>query len=109
MKIGFPPLLISFTTSVWNPMAPIAIMIKNFDNSFKGTNISAGTPIAVAAVVITLAPIKNKIKNGNTLFNDTFSPSVPSVFFVRKKASTNVIGMIASVRVNFTVTALSSV
>lgn len=65
--------------------------------------------MAVAVVVMIDAPIKNNIKNGNTCFMDTFSAPSPSVFRARKNASTNVIGMIASVLVNFTVTALSKV
>ena len=94
---------------VLNPIAPIAIIIKNLDKSLSGTNTSAGTPTAVAIVVIKLAPIKKRIKNGNTCFNDTLSPSPFSAFLACKNAKTKVIGMIANVLVSFTVTALSSV
>ena len=87
----------------------IAITIKNLDSSFNGENTSGETPTDTAIVVIRLAPIKNKIKNGNTFFIETVPPSAEPAFRIRKNASANVIGMIANVRVNFTVTALSSV
>lgn len=109
IKIGFPPLFTNFTTFVLNPIAPIAITMKNLDNSFNGWNVSAGIPAAVATVVIILAPMKKSIKNGNTLRIDTFSPLCSSAFLARYSASPKVIGMIASVLVNFTVTALSNV
>ena len=49
------------------------------------------------------------MKNGKIFLKSTRFP--PSCFSrrVRRKASTNVMGMMASVRVSFTVTALSSV
>ena len=59
-------------------------------------------------VVIKDAPIKYKIKKGKIFFKSTFFPSFPD-FFVRMKARTKVIGIIAKVLVSFTVTALSSV
>ena len=34
--IGFPPVLISCTTLLFNPIATIAIIIINFDNSLTG-------------------------------------------------------------------------
>ena len=83
--------------------------MKNLDSSFNGWNVSAGIPAAVATVVIILAPMKKSMKNGNTLRIDTFSPLCSSAFLARCTASPRVIGMIASVLVNFTVTALSSV
>ena len=102
-RIGRPPLFINFTMSVLNPIAAIAIIIKNLDKSLSGTNTSAGTPTAVAIVVITLAPKKNKIKNGNTCFRDTLSPSFSSAFLALINASTSVIGIIAKVHVSFTI------
>ena len=108
-KIGRPPLFTSFTISVLNPIAAIAIIIKNFDNSFSGLNIAAGTPIDVATVVMRLAPIKKRIKNGKTFLKDTFSPLSFSAFLALINASARVIGIIANVLVNFTVTALSNV
>ena len=50
-----------------------------------------------------------RIKNGNTCFKETFSEPFPLSFLVLTKASTNVIGIIASVLVSLTVTALSRV
>ena len=58
IKIGFPPLFTSFTIFVLNPIAAIAIMIKNFETSFIGAKKSAETPKETAIVVIILAPIK---------------------------------------------------
>lgn len=55
---GFPPVLISFTTFEFNPMADIASTIKNLLNSLKGINADIGTPKFVATVVITEANIK---------------------------------------------------
>ena len=51
------------------------------------------------------------MKNGKIFFRSTALPAAPLFFAARvlMRASTNVIGMIASVRVNLTVTALSSV
>ena len=39
IKIGFPPVLISFIILVFKPIAAIAIIIKNFDNCLKKANI----------------------------------------------------------------------
>ena len=108
-RIGRRPLFTSLTIFVLNPIDVIAITIKNLDSSFNGENTSGETPTHTAIVVIRLAPIKNKIKNGNTFFIETVPPSAEPAFRIRKNASANVIGMIANVRVNFTVTALSSV
>ena len=82
---------------------------KNLDSSFNGANTSAGTPAAVAMVVITDAPMKNRMKNGNTCLIEIFPAPSPFSRLVRISASTSVIGIIARVRVSFTVTALSSV
>ena len=65
----------------------------------------AETPADIATVVIRLAPVKKRIKNGKLCLTDTLSPFVPSAFRLLNKARASVIGMIASVRVSFTVTA----
>ena len=54
---------------VFNPIAVIAQMIKNLLNSFIGLNTEADTPKFVATVVITEAPRKKRMKNGNTFEN----------------------------------------
>ena len=66
---GFPPVLISLMIFVFNPIAVIAQMIKNLLNSFIGLNTEADTPKFVATVVITEAPRKKRMKNGNTFEN----------------------------------------
>ena len=53
--------------------------------------------------------MKNRMKNGNTCLIETFPAPSPFSRLVRISASTSVIGIIARVRVSFTVTALSSV
>ena len=58
---------------------------------------------------MTDASTKYRIKNGKIDFRLTFTPSLLRSFFVRQNARTRVIGMIASVLVSLTVTALSSV
>ena len=50
--IGFPPVLMSWITLLFNPMAAIAIIIINFDNSLIGWNTSALTPICMQSVVM---------------------------------------------------------
>lgn len=106
-KIGLPPVFINFTISVLNPIAAIAITMKNFDNSFNGLKTFASTPIFKATVVIILARTKYKINIGNIFLSSTFSDC--SCFLVLKYDNTKVIGIIANVLVNFTVTALSNV
>lgn len=111
---GFPPDLINFTTLLLSPIAAIAIMIKNFDNSFNGANTSALTPIVIHTVVITAAMMKYKMNIGNALFKLNLFDA-ESAFpdfaadFARIRDNTSVIGIIASVRVSFTVTAVFSV
>ena len=61
--IGFPPVLISLMISVFNPIAAIAITIKNLLSSLNGVKKLVDTPQPTAIVVITDAPIKYKIKN----------------------------------------------
>ena len=60
-------------------------------------------------MVITDARAKYRIKNGNIFEKLTFLPPLFFSLFVRRNARTNVIGIIASVLVSFTVTALSNV
>lgn len=50
---------------VFNPIAAIAITIKNLLHSFKGAVTVAGS---WKTVVITLARMKNKTKNGKDFF-----------------------------------------
>ena len=84
MIIGFPPFLIKFTKFVFNPIAHIAIAIKNFASHFiagiklpiyRVVNPLSG--IIPIMVVSTAAAIKYKIKNGNTLLNENEVPSPP--------------------------------
>ena len=49
---GFVPVLISFTMSVFSPIAAIAITIKNLLNILNGAKKSAGTEHETAIVVI---------------------------------------------------------
>ena len=111
---GFPPDLINFTTLLLSPIAAIAIMIKNFDNSFNGANTSALTPILIHTVVMIAAMMKYKMNIGNALFRlNLFAEesAVPAfeADLARIRDNTSVIGIIASVRVSFTVTAVFSV
>lgn len=57
-KIGFPPLLISFTILVLSPIAAIAITIKNLLSVLNGTNTLLGTPSDEHTVVIIEARTK---------------------------------------------------
>lgn len=92
-------------------MAAIARTIKNLLKVFTGLKIEASTPHETAMVVMIEAAIKYRIKNGKIFLNSTFEVSPPSFFSLRvlMRASTRVIGMIASVLVSFTVTAVSRV
>ena len=109
IKIGFAPDLINLIRSVLRPIAPIAIIIINLLRFFIGVKKAAGTlKKLVHTVVISEAAMNQSMKNGKIFLISTFLPSVDS-FLVRIKARLRVIGMIASVRVSFTVTALSSV
>ena len=102
------PVLINLTMFVLRPIAHIAATIKNLLTVFNGAKKSGETPAATAAVVTTDAAIKYKINIGKTDFSRTFSPSA---FALRAaaKAKISVIGMMASVRVSLTITALSNV
>ena len=86
-------------------------MMKNLDNSFSGANTSALTPRLMHIVVIIAAMIKYRINIGNARFRLKFPVAFPSFAadFARIKDRTSVIGMIARVRVSFTVTAVFSV
>ena len=110
-RSGFPPDFINFITLLFRPMAAMAIMMKNLDSSFSGANTSALIPILIHAVVIIAAMMKYKINIGNALFMlkfPAFSPFTDADFaWIRD--NTSVIGMIARVRVSFTVTAVFSV
>ena len=110
-RSGFPPDFINFITLLFRPIAAMAIMMKNLDSSFSGANISALIPILIHAVVIIAAMMKYKINIGNARFMLKFPAFSPftDADFARIKDNTSVIGMIASVRVSLTVTALSSV
>ena len=108
--IGFPPVFISFTIFVLSPIAAIARTIKNLLNSLIGLKIAISAPADTAMVVITDARIKYKINIGKIDFKLTFVPLLSlDAFLVRINAKTNVIGIIARVRVNLTVTAVSNV
>ena len=109
--LGFPPVFISLTMSVFRPIAAIASTMKNLLSSLIGENTPALTPRDSAIVVMMEAATKYRIKNGKICFKLTFFPASPLFFsfWVRRKARTSVIGIIARVRVSFTVTAVSSV
>lgn len=112
IKMGLPPVRTSLTMFVFSPMAPIAMMMKNLESSLKGWNTEDGTPTEVATVVIMDANTKNKMKNGNTFFRENvFSWVVPIrlALAVRHRANTNVMGIMARVRVSFTMVAWSRV
>ena len=57
-RIGLPPVLISLTISVFNPMAAMAITIKNLLSCLKGAKMPDERPHRTATVVISDAPIK---------------------------------------------------
>ena len=107
-RIGFPPDLTSFTTLLFRPIAAIAMIMKNLDSSFNGANTSAFTPRLIQIVVIIDAITKYRMNIGNAFFklNPFVFCSVFAACLARTAASTNVIGIIASVLVSFTVTAL---
>ena len=67
MTIGFPPVRISFTMSLFKPIAAIAMTMKNFDRFLSGTNTSVLTPACTQTVVITEAKTKYRINTGNAL------------------------------------------
>ena len=105
---GFPQVLTSFIISLFNPIANIAITIKNLLNSLSGMNRFASAPKLIAIVVIIDAMMKYAINMGNAFLKLNDFPSF-FVFLACNNERINVIGMIANVLVNFTVTALSKV
>lgn len=69
---GLPPVFTSLTTSVFNPIAAIAITMKNLLRVFKGSKTDAEYPKEDTTVVMTDANTKNKIKKGKILFKEIF-------------------------------------
>lgn len=67
-KIGLPPVLISLITLLFNPIAAIAMIMKNLDSSFNGANTSAFTPRLIQIVVIIDAITKYRMNIGNAFF-----------------------------------------
>ena len=68
MMMGFAPVLMSFTISVFSPMAPMAMIIRNLLNSFMGVKKSADIwngPVQM--VVIREAAINHRMKKGKAL------------------------------------------
>ena len=117
-RIGFPPDLINLIKLVLSPIAPIAIVMKNFPAVVKNADRFASaktedntvftaesTSPRPRNVFKTDANKKNKTNQGNIFANCTLLPAVRSSFFERQIASTRVIGIIASVRVSFTIVA----
>ena len=107
--IGLPPVLISLIILEFSPMPAIASTIKNLLHSLIGMKKDEGKPKFVVMVVKTEARRKNRIKNGKIFFRSNVLVCSFFALLVRKAANPRVIGIIASVRVSFTVTALSSV
>lgn len=93
---------------VFKPTALIARIIKNLLKDFNGVKTSVGTPKETATVVIIEANTKYRMNIGKIAVS-LIRLSVDVHFRVRTNANTSVMGIIASVRVSFTVTALSSV
>ena len=108
--IGFPPVFINLIIFVFRPIAAIARTIKNLLNSLTGLKIAISAPAETAIVVITDARIKYRINIGKIDFNLILFPfACVDSFRVRINAKMSVIGIMARVRVNFTVTAVSKV
>lgn len=109
IRIGLAPDFTNFTIFVFNPIAAIAIMIINLLKFFRGEKKDDGTPKKlVQMVVIKEAAMNQRMKTGKIFLISTFFSPADSLW-VRTNARDSVIGMIASVRVSFTVTALSRV
>ena len=114
--IGFPPFLTSSTILVLSPIAHIAIAMKNLASHFiAGTKapeyatvnpLSGSTPTSVVTIA---APTNHRMNHGNIYLKE--NPDSPEVFAFRARwnASTRVMGIIARVRVSFTVTAAESI
>lgn len=100
-----PPLVISFLRFVWKPIAAMAMIIMNFERSFKGSKIADGTPIDIVMVVTSEANRNQRMKFGIALVREKLSCVL--YFFDCQIESPRVIGMIASVLVNLTIVACS--
>ena len=109
IKIGLPPVLTSLTMLVFSPMAAIATTMKNLLSSLSGSKKLSGKPNWTAIVVTIDAATNQRIKNGNIFRSCTLPPAFSFLPRSRKNASTRVMGIMASVLVSLTVTALSSV
>ena len=81
-RIGLPPDFTILTTLLFKPIAAIAIMMKNLDNSFSGANTSALTPRLLHIVVIIAAMIKYRINIGNARFRLKFLVDLPSLSLI---------------------------
>ena len=93
-------------------MAAIAITMKNLLASLRGSKTAMSTPVALATVATIDAHRNNTMNVGSARFRlkpfCVGCPFVPAVFFSREatqSASTNVMGIIAKVRVSFTMVA----
>lgn len=106
VKIGFPPVFISFMIFVFMPMAAIAMTIRNLLSSLSGSVTAVGS---WNMVVTTDASTKNRTKKGKDFFRLNVDPSDFFSFRPRQMARINVIGMIARVLVIFTMAADSRV
>ena len=100
-----PPLVISCLRFVWKPIAAMAIIIINFERSFKGEKTAGVTPSDIETVVISEAKRNQRIKLGTALASE--NASFVLSFRDCHTESPRVIGMIASVRVNLTIVACS--
>ena len=106
MKMGFPPVLTSLTMSVLRPMATMAITMKNLLALFRKLTKPAG----MGSSVVMMDATKNSSTNQGKIFlMSTWAPPCFPSRRVRSSASTSVMGMMASVRVIFTMAAVSSV
>ena len=112
-----PPVFTSFTTFVLIPIAAMAITIKNLLSCLRKPKISLAAPrtgpvqTEVITVVMMEAATKWSMNVGNTFFRLTGFPSPRISFFsfcILTKANISETGMIASVRVSFTMVAYSN-
>ena len=83
----------------------MAMIIMNFERSFKGLKIADGTPIDIVMVVTSEANRNQRMKFGIALVREKLSCVLS--FFDCQIESPRVIGMIASVLVNLTIVACS--
>ena len=106
MKMGLAPDLTSLTMSVFSPMAAMAMTMKNLLASFKKLVTAAG----MGSTVVMTEAIRNSSTNqGKILPMFTRAPPCFPSRRVRTRASTRVMGMMARVRVIFTMAAVSRV